>query len=243
MGQSFFTWNGVDCRSKGILLLSPLPIIRGEERIEHVTIPGRSGELTLTEGERIFQSYIQTANIAVKGGHRIREVINWLTGSGELTTSSEIDKKQQARVIGAITLEKHSRSLDWWEGNVQFYCNPLKEKLAEESETITSIGSSILIEGDVPARIRMTVSCTGDGQGGTADTVITVAGQTLTVVGNSSTTVFISDSDAAIITNATGTTNWTKWSSGDFPILPPGINTFTGSGWSKIIIDKRERFL
>lgn len=243
MSQSFFSWNGVDCRAKGVLLQTPLPIIRGEERVEHVTIPGRSGELTLTEGEKIFQSYIQTASIAVRGGHRVRDVINWLTGAGELITSSEPDRKQQARVIGAITLEKHSNSLDWWRGSVQFYCNPLKEKLIAATETITASGSSVLIEGDVPARIRMTVTCTGDGSGGRADTVITVAGQTITVTGNSAGTVFIVDSDAAIVTNAAGTTDWTKWSSGDFPILPPGENTFTGSGWSQIIIEKRERFL
>lgn len=243
MGQSFFTWNGVDCRSKGILLLSPLPIIRGEERIEHVTIPGRSGELTLTEGERVFQSYIQTANIAVKGGHRIREIINWLTGAGELTTSSEIDRKQQARVIGAVTLAKHSRSLDWWEGTVQFYCYPLKEKLTEETETITPSSNSILIEGDVPARIRMIVVCTGDGEGGPADAVITAAGQTFTVADCNSTTWFIADSETCIVTNAQGTSNWTKWASGDFIILPPGEHTFAGTGWSQIIIDKRERFL
>ena len=42
-----FTWNGTSCRTKGIRLFSMPDIIRPEERVNHVVIPGRSGELTL----------------------------------------------------------------------------------------------------------------------------------------------------------------------------------------------------
>lgn len=241
--ESYFIWNDVDCRAMGVYLRGPVAKIKPEERVQHVTIPGRPGELTLLEGDGIYNSYIQSVSVRVKGGHRVNDVINWLKGEGYVTFGNEPDKRQKARVIGAVTLAKLSRNLDIWIGEVQFYCNPLKEKLEIETATITPSAPGLLILGDVPARIKMTVSCTGDGQGGTADTVITVAGQTFTVVGNSSTTVFIADSDAAIVTNAPGTTNWTKWSLGDFPILPPGLNTFSGSGWSQIVVEKRERFL
>ena len=72
MGQSFFIWKGADCRSKGVTVAAPAQIVRGEERVSHVTIPGRAGELTLTEGDDIYQSYIQTMTIQVKGGFRVR---------------------------------------------------------------------------------------------------------------------------------------------------------------------------
>ena len=51
MAQSYFIWNGTDCRSKGIILDGPIPIIRPEERVKHIEIPGRSGDLTELEGE------------------------------------------------------------------------------------------------------------------------------------------------------------------------------------------------
>lgn len=241
--ESYFIWNDVDSRGMGVYLRGPVERIKPEERVQHVTIPGRPGELTLLEGDGIYNSYIQSVSVRVKGGFRINEVLNWLKGDGYVTFGNEPDRRQKARVIGAVTLNKLSRNLDIWVGEVQFYCSPLKEKLEAETVTITPSANGVLIEGDVPARIKMTVSCTGDGSGGQMDTTITVAGQSFTVRDNWVTTVFIVDSDAAIVTDAPGTTNWTLWSSGDFPLLPPGLNTFTGSGWSQIVLEKRERFL
>ena len=133
-------------------LSGPVPIVRPEERVNHVQIPGRSGDLTETEGAEIYNSYIQTASIMVHGGYRVREIYNWLKGAGYVTFSGEPDRRQQARVIGAITLSKHSYNLDWWEGEVQFYCQPLKEKLQEETVTVTSSGTSVLNAGDVIAK-------------------------------------------------------------------------------------------
>ena len=80
--QSYFIWNDIDCRSLGVKLAAPVPIVRPEERVQHIEIPGRSGDLTLVEGENIYNSYIQTASLLVKGGTRIREIYDWLRGSG-----------------------------------------------------------------------------------------------------------------------------------------------------------------
>ena len=53
MGQSYFIWKNKDCRSMGVRLAAPVPIIRPEERVQHIQIPGRVGDLTLLEGENI----------------------------------------------------------------------------------------------------------------------------------------------------------------------------------------------
>ena len=39
------------------------------------------------------------------------------------------------------------------------------------------------------------------------------------------------------------TENLTANSTGDFPVLDVGSNTITGSGWSKLAFERRERFL
>lgn len=236
MGQSFFIWNGVDCRSKGIILRGPVPITKPEERVQHVTIPGRSGDLTLLEGDGIYQSYIQTATIHVRGGYRVNEIMNWLKGSGYVTFSGEPDRKQKARVIGAVTLQKHSRNLDIWSGEVQFFCAPLKERLDAYSTEITASGTDVRNNGDVAERPKMTVTLSGN------STTITNGSETFTFTGASGETIVV-DSDAETVTNASGDTNRTVLSSGVFPVLQPGANTITGSGWSKIVILRRERFL
>ena len=237
MAQSYFIWNGRDCRSLGIKLSGPVPIVRPEERVQHVEIPGRSGDLTELEGEDIFNSYIQTATIMVPGGYRVREIYNWLKGAGYVTFSGEPDRRQKARIIGAITLNKHSRNLDWWVGEVQFYCQPLKEALREETVTITSSGSGVRNTGDVESRpkIRAKASATS--------MTITANGKTLTISGLTSGSEYIIDSEIMEVSNAARTALLTKDSMGDFPTLRPGNTAITGSGWSKLVIDRRERFL
>ena len=222
MGRSFFIWKNKDCRSMGVLLNGPLPIIRPEERIKHVEIPGASGDLTQTEGEeeeQIFNSYIQTATIEVKGGYHVREIYNWLRGAGYFTSSSEPDRKQPARVVGAITLNKHSANSDWWVGECQFYCQPEKELLNEDAVTITSSGSNVMNTGDLRAKPKIIATASG--------------------------TNYVIDCKIceAYITESGVTTMVTKDSSGKFPYLVPGSNEITGSGWSKLVIDRRQRFL
>ena len=56
MADRYFIWNGVNSSTKHIIMNDRAPIIRPEERVNHVTIPGRMGELTQVEGEDIFSS-------------------------------------------------------------------------------------------------------------------------------------------------------------------------------------------
>lgn len=237
MGQSYFIWNGVDCRSMGIVQTQAAPIMRGEERVQHVTIPGRAGELTLTEGDGIFQSYIQTVSLSVRGGFRVRDVYEWLKGSGYVTFSGEPDRRQKARVIGAVTLEKISKNMDAWRGEIQFYCEPLKEMLITSASTVTSSGTSVRNAGDVTS--RPLISATANATSMT----IAAGGNSLTVTGVTSGNTYKIDCDAGIVTSADGTVNLTANSSGKFPVLTPGANSVTGSGWSSLSIDRRERFL
>ena len=237
MGQSFFIWKNADCRSMGIWIPAPPQIVRGEERVSHVTIPGRAGELTLTEGDGIFQSYIQTVTIQMRGAQRIREVMNWLKGEGYVTFGGEPDRRQKARVIGAVSMNRHSKNTDWWTGEVQFYCEPLKELLNPTTTEITSSGNAVVNAGDVKSRPKITATASGTSM------TITKGGKTLTITGLTSSSQYIIDCEAGMVTNAAGTENLTAHSTGDFPVLDVGSNTITGSGWSKLVFDRKERFL
>ena len=237
MAQSYFIWNGKDCRSMGVMLQGPVPIIRPEERVQHVEIHGRSGDLTELEEEQIYNSYIQTVTIQVQGGYRVRDIFNWMKGAGYVTFHGEPDRKQAARIIGAITLNKHSRNLDWWVGEAQFYCQPLKQLLTEAPVTITSSGSDVMNTGDVKSKPKITATASGTSMS------ITVGGKTLTISGLTSGNDYIIDSEITEVCTADRSALLTDDSQGDFPRLAQGSNTITGSGWSKLVIDRRERFL
>ena len=237
MAQSFFIWKNVDCRTMGCILDGAAPIIRPEERVEHITIPGRSGDLTQLEGENIYNSYIQTLTIKARGAARIREIYRWLRGAGYVTFSGEPDKKQPARIIGAVTLGRHSVNGDWWEGEVQMYCQPLKEKIRAQKVTISTSGDKVINEGDVMSRPLWKITA--------SDTSATLAagGKSITVTGLTAANVYYIDSDAEEVYNADRSAILTANSTGAFPTLEPGANTVTGSGWSAVEIDRRERFL
>lgn len=237
MAQSYFIWNGKDSRSMGVIMRRAAPLIRPEERVEHMTVPGYSGDLTLLQGQDIYNSYIQTVEISVREAWRVREVFRWLRGSGKVIFSSDPDKCQDARIIGAVTLERVSRNLDHWAGTVQFYCQPLKQRTYPITRTVTAAGN-LQVDGDVPTmpRIELTPSTSGT-------VTLTVNGSTFTIADAVEDSVIVIDSDAKEVTNQDGTTWLTKDTSGDFPILLPGINTIGGSGWDSLTIDPRERFL
>lgn len=236
MPQSYFIWKNRDCRSMGIIMRGPAPIIRPEERVSHIEIPGRSGDLTETEGEYIYNSYIQTVSFSVRGGYRVREVYRWLRGDGYVTFSGEPDRKQEARIIGAVTLNKVSRNLDNWAGECQFYCQPLKQLLTQKTNTVSPSGT-VVNSGDVDEKPVFLVTCSG----GTA--TLTIGDKSISVTDNTQGTVLRIDSDAMMVTNTDQTANWNKWAIGDYPVLKPGSNTIGGSGWSSITIQRRERFL
>lgn len=240
MSQSYFIWKDKDCRNMGVRLDGPVAVVRPEERVNHVTIPGRSGDLTETEGAEVYNSYIQTATIMVKGAYRLREIWKWLKGAGYVTFSGEPDRKQQARIIGAVTLNKHSYNLDWWTGEVQFYCQPLKEKLQSETVTVTASGAAVLNAGDVESRpvITMTASAT--------TATISAGGNTILLMNLTSGHIYRIDAEVQEVLDVTtpaSPVSMTNESSGYFPVLQQGNNTVTGSGWSSLVIDKRERFL
>lgn len=229
----WFKWNGTRSDAKNIILNSAPSIIKPEERVQHVTIPGRSGELTITEGDQVYQSYIQNVPIAVNGAANVPSVENWLKGEGQVIFSTQSGRQQKARVIGAVTLEKHSRHLDWWEGDVQFYCDPVKTDPAEENIEVTSSGATVNNPGDMAALPLITVI-------GSGAVTISAGGNVLTIP--ELTSGWKIDSENEWILD--GTTPLGGVCSGAFPKLVAGSNTiaFTGS-ITKLVITPRFRYL
>ena len=244
MAQSYFIWNGKDSRSMGVIMRRAAPLIRPEERVEHMTVPGYSGDLTLLQGQDIYNSYIQTVEISVREAWRVREVFRWLRGSGKVIFSSDPDKQQDARIIGAVTLERVSRNLDHWAGTVQFYCQPLKERTYPVTRTVTNASApapaseTLMVDGDVPTlpRIVLTPSLTGV-------VVLSINGKGLAISNMTEDEAVVIDCQTNEVTSLDGTTGLTIYALGEFPTLVPGINTITGTGWASLTIDPRERFL
>lgn len=229
----WFKWNGVRSDERNIMINEAPQIIKPEERIQHVTIPGRSGELTLTEGDDIYQGYIQTVSIAVDSAAYVPTVENWLKGAGMLTMSSQSGMEQNARVIGSVQLHKHSRNLDWWTGDVQFYCDPVKHVVDEAPISVTTSGATINNPGDMVAFPKIEI--TGSG-------TVTVKIGSRTLVIPSCVSGWVIDSENEWILQ--GNVPQGNVCSGAFPILEKGANTITYTGSvTKLLVTPNTRYL
>ena len=227
-----FTWNGTNCRTVGIRLQSMPEVVRPEERVSHVIVPGRSGEMTLTEGDDIYNSYIQTIPIAVNTLAAVKQAETWLKGAGWVTFGGEPNLKQYARIINAVTFRKHGRNSNWWDAEVQFYCDPIKYSTSEEPIEITTSGTTITNAGDLKSFPRIAI--TGSGL-----VTVKIGGNTLTIPSCVDGWVIDTENEW-ILQNGVPQTNVC---SGKFPTLAVGDNVITFTGATKVTVAPNIRYL
>ena len=232
--KRYFIWNGTRSDAKHILYNERTPIIRPEERVDHIVIPGRTGELTQVEGENIFNSYIQTIALTVEGLENVQAVEMWLKGDGIVTFDTQPDLYQRARIINAVTFQRHSRNANFYTGEVQFYCDPVKNQVSESNINVTSSGTTLTNPGTLPALPVMTIT-------GSGAVSITISGKTLIIPSLAS--GWKVDCRNKWILNGSNVPQMNAWQ-GEFPEIPVGNSTisFTGSV-TKIVITPHWRYL
>ena len=229
----YFIWKNVDSRVMFIRVPNRVPVIRPEERVEHVTIPGRSGELTVTEGTDIYQSYIQTVTVTVAGNTHVRDAEEWLRGEGFITFDTQPDLKQKARIIGALTFEKHSKNLDYWHADVQFYCEPLKRMRTDpEAIVLNESGTTVTNPSVLTAKPKIAIS-------GSGAVTVSVGGRTLTIPECVDGWVIDSENEW-ILQNGIPRIGAC---SGSFPVLAPGDNTVLFTGATGLTVTPEWRFI
>lgn len=234
MADRYFIWNGVNSSTKHIIMNDRAPIIRPEERVNHITIPGRMGELTQVEGDDVYNSYIQTLAVTVEGKANVPAAEAWLKGGGLVTFDTQPGLQQRARVINAVTFQRHSRNADFYTGDVQFYCDPVKSLINEEDIQVTSSGTTLTNQGTLPA--FPLIEITGSGA-----VSISIGGKTLVIPACVS--GWKADCENQWILSSNGVPQFGAWQ-GEFPEIPVGNSTITFTGSiTKIKITPRWRYL
>ena len=237
--RSYFIFKNEDSRDWGVLLSAPAPLIRARERITDLTVPGRPGTLTLTEGDKIYEPYTQTLTLSVPEAAINRGAMEWLSGAGYVTFSTDPDRRQRARVVNNFTLNRVSAHLNWYRGTVSFYCQPYKELLSEESAVIASAGTTLANTGAVKEKPVIYIS-------GYGDVTISVNGAEFKLAGiTQAQNGAVIDCENSEVTTPDGTQLLTSISSGEFPALDRGLNTVTWSGAnvSGVTFKRRQRFI
>lgn len=225
----WFIWNGVDSRTKALWVTQIAPIIKPEERVKSVEIPGRAGSVTVTEGDNIYKAYVKSIIITVSEDADMVGLAEWLRGAGEVVFSNEPDRRYFARIIAQMSFDRISNSLK--QATVQFYVQPYKGQYP--SEGTFALTTPITNPGNIPALPLLQIT-------GTGTIMVTIGGASMAftdVPGN-----LTVDCDAEIITNDQGQVWQGTWV-GDFIKIPPGENIASFTEGAAVSITPRWRWV
>lgn len=214
--MAYFIWNSTDNRTKNIILNKFPDRNKASKRVEKITVPGRNGFLTQSDGT--YEPVTLSVECTLKAGANIDDVVNWLDGTGMLTFSDDLNKEYEATIINAIpltTVLKRYRSFI-----ITFDCQPFLKGKTLNTVTITSptLTASKTVAGNRSINPIMTLTGTGSFD-------ITVNSKIIHLV-NVETSIVL-DSEMMNATESSGTVNANSKMSGDFPILKSGANTIS----------------
>lgn len=114
-----FIWKGIHSSEKGLKIISLPDVTTPELRVEKVVVPGRSGDLTLTDND--YEGEVKSVEFDYFNNN-FDDIKTWLNGTGEVIFSNEPDKYYKARIINKIALNQVLKKFH--SGIVQFDCQP-----------------------------------------------------------------------------------------------------------------------
>ena len=222
----WFIWKGKNSDSEG-LWISKLPkIIIPAKRVKNVTIPGRAGDLTLEDGEDVYDPYKKEITIQCINDVLTPSLLDWLRGDSDLIISNEINFAYQARIAGQVEFSRLGNDLR--QAVIPFVVQPFK-KARDESQYRMSISSSssVLNRGQIKARPKMMLTGTG---------ALTIScGDTQMVFSHRPPSLIV-DCDAEIMTTTATEYNssayyykgdYATWDGGLYRFLTEGIGSTT----------------
>ena len=156
----WFIWKGKNSDAAG-LWISKLPkIVIPAKRVTNVTIPGRAGDLTLEDGEDVYDSYKKEITIQCINDVVTPSLLEWFRGESDLIISNESNFAYQARIDGQVEFARLGNDLR--QAVIPFVVQPFK-KARDESQYRMSISgtTSVINCGQIKSRPKITLTGTG----------------------------------------------------------------------------------
>lgn len=219
---NWFTFAGVQSSDYGVIVQTFPPLTLPEERAKFEPIPGRSGSLTLLEGDAVYEDIVLSIDCYVRDVDKLDLIAAWLRGSGDLVLGNMPDRCYKARCINQTEIGKVLRGRAYRAFPAVFRCSPYRYIYPEPTAKIyASSPDSINNPGTVDAVPTITVV-------GSGDIDLTIGDRTIHIYSLASEISI--DCDAGVAYN--GTTNLTSTVTFDrFPwTIPPGISTVSWTG-------------
>lgn len=246
----WFKWNGVVSTSEpyGIHALTMPNVIGPAERTSSVEIPGRTGNLTISQGDHVYSNIDIAVSCIVDdpemialqqydyGMRRLSKIVEFLRGRGTVSFPNRLGGYYKGRIANQISFERYLRDNPHRTFSVQWNCEPyfyLGDPTNPTTIFLSSGSNSITNPGNIESRPRIDISFNTQSPSGTDNTVDFAFNSdgvtTFTVTIPAGIKHFIIDSDDLIVysTNSGSDEKTLRgvFSSGDWPEFSPGSNS------------------
>lgn len=231
--NDWFTWKGKRCTEYGIRVIRQPDYVRPQERVTFTSVPGRSGSLTILEGQDVYDDLLVSVECILLDLTRLNEITQWLKGADKVTFATRQGGFFYAHVVNQIAFEQVMRGKPHRRFAVNFRCQPFFYLSDIPAITVITSGSYVNNPGSVFAQPVLQITMSGDAQ-------ISVGTSYFELIGITGTVTVDSVLTETYMNNASHNSHH----SGDYPRLHPGANIISWSGnVSKISITPNWRTL
>ena len=220
------TFNGKDLSDYGVYYDGSRSFTKPQKQIDLFQIPGRSGDLTITQGRFSNVNISYDCYIVRNFKDNYLNLINDLSvleGYGRLETTEEPDIYREA-----VFMDEMEATPGQFNKNgtftLSFNCKPQKWLKSGEKGIAVTSSSTLLNPCQFDSKPLIAVSGTGS---------ITINSSVLTLANNTSTTYI--DCDIQDAYEGTINRNGDLTVTNGFPVLKPGANTVSVSGCTIVI--------
>ena len=160
--ETWFKFNGVSSETYGIIVTEQPRIVRPKERVTSVTVPGRAGALTTTQGENVFDPIDLTVRCVTPDADRLSDIYAWLTGDGEIEFACRPGGVYKGRLIKKVEAARLVKGDPHRELALTFTCQPFWRPLNQQPITLTASGATITNPGNMPSVPQIRVYGSGN---------------------------------------------------------------------------------
>lgn len=217
MALDWFEKDGHKCTEYGVHVSSLPPVTVAKERLTFETVAGRSGSITMAEGDCVYDDITLDIECWISDMTSFSEFVAWIIGPGQFRFPNRPGGYYNGRLNNQIELSRIVAARAHREFTLTLRCEPFFYFDPVSPVTITESGQTIKNPGNVPSLPRLEIA-------GSGTFSIMFGTQRMLFTGVSDGGIIVDSvlQDALTYDNAVLANNKV---SGDFFQLKPGTNT------------------
>lgn len=159
--NDWFSWNGVRSTEYGVYVEKLPPVTIAKERTSYEEVTGRSGSITMLEGDCVYEDVVLAMDCWMREGADASAIAAWLRGNGKLRMPNRPNGYYVGRLNGQIEMDKVIPARDHRRFTLIWRCRPFLRLDDPEVKTYATSGGILQNPGTAPGLARITITGSG----------------------------------------------------------------------------------